>query len=304
MEATAINIFRLWRIKMKLSVVIATRNEEDNIGKCIEAIKDIADEIIVVDEESIDRTREIAKRLGARVYKAKHQPNFHITKQKAVDLATGDWILQLDADERVNPKLAGEIKEVLTLKTEELKERNIEDKEKLALFKRHQQIIEQRDGPIGNKSDEITAFFVPRVNYFLGKPLKHAGLYPDGVIRLFRRGKAHFPAESVHEQLKVDGEVAWLFNDLEHHDSPTFNKYLKRMNRYTDLTAEEFKIKFKSKTNYLQLLQYSFTKPLFVFLNLYFRHLGFLDGMKGFIWSLFSSLHYPMAYFKFWQKHK
>ena len=284
---------------MKLSVVLATRNEEKNIKACLESVKDIADEIIVVDESSTDKTRDIAKKMGATVYKVKHQPIFHISKQKALDKATGEWILQLDAEERVTVKLAKEIKNVLQLSNLELRGRGPKNKKKWKLFQKHQKLIEQRDGPIGRKTGGITAFFIPRVNYFLGKPLMHAGAYPDGVIRLVKKDKARFPSESVHEQMEVDGEVVWLFNDLEHHDSPTFEKYLARMNRYTDLTADQFKSK-KVSLSYLTLFYYSFTKPLTVFLNLYFRHLGFLDGMRGFIWSLFSAMHYPLAYFKYW----
>ena len=97
----------------KLSVVLATRNEEVNIARCLNAIKHIADEIIVYDEHSTDRTVEIAKKLGAKVFSVDHQDNFHITKQKALNLAKNGWILQLDADERVTSKLAEEIKEVL-----------------------------------------------------------------------------------------------------------------------------------------------------------------------------------------------
>ena len=86
-----------------LSVVLATLNEEQNIGSCLESIKTIADEIIIVDESSTDKTREIAEKYGAKVIKVKHKENFHINKQKAIETATGDWILQLDADERVSP---------------------------------------------------------------------------------------------------------------------------------------------------------------------------------------------------------
>ena len=299
---------------MKLSVVLETRNEEKDIKACLESAKDIADEIIVVDESSTDKTRDIAKKMGAAVYKVKHEPIFHITKQKALDHATGDWILQLDADERVTGELAVEIKEVIDLSNKQLLKRVIGHPErlkgvegsrdkKIKLFKRHQKLIEQRDGPIGKKTGEITAFFVPRVNYFLGRPLKHGGLYPDGVIRLVRKGKARFPSESVHEQMEVDGKVAWLFNDLEHHDSPTFERYLTRMNRYTDLHAKELKEK-KIPANVLFLIHYSFFKPFFIFLKLYVRHKGYLDGMRGFIWSLFSALHYPLGYFKYWRRVK
>ncbi len=292
-----------------LSVVLATRNEEQNIGPCLESVKDIFDEIVIVDEDSTDKTRDIAKKYGAEVYKVKHEPIFHINKQKALEKATGDWVLQLDADERVTQELVNEIKKVVNSSNENLLNRMMGklvegslDK-KLKLFKRHQRVIEKRDGKIGKPTGEVVAFFIPRLNFFLGKPLIHAGVYPDASIRLVRRGKAYFPAKSVHEQMRVDGEVAWLFNDLEHHDSPTFHRYLKRMNRYTDLHAEELQ-NSKTPKNLLYFFLYTVHRPLFTFLNLYFRHRGFLDGMRGFIWSLFSALHYPLAYFKYWQSIK
>ena len=283
----------------KLSVVLATRNEEENIGACLKSVKDIADEIVVVDESSTDKTREMAKKYGAKVYKVKHEPIFHKTKQKAIDKATGDWILQLDADERVTPILAKEIKKVIEMNPTLLKQRKVDTK-KQKLFERHQRIIEKRDGKIGRSTGEIVAFFLPRLNLFLGKPLIHAGVYPDAAIRLVKKGKARFPAKSVHEQMQIDGEVAWLFNDLEHHDSPTFKRYFERMNRYTDLHATDLARK-KTTKNIFMLLFYSTAKPLFVFLKLYIRHKGFLDGIRGFLWSLFSALHFPIAFFKYWQ---
>jgi glycosyltransferase involved in cell wall biosynthesis len=287
----------------KLSVVLATRNEEANIGSCLDSVKGIADEIVIVDEGSTDKTRKVAESYGAKVYKVKHQPIFHKTKQKAIDKASGDWILQLDADERVTPQLAKEIIEVLELSDLEIRKRRPKDKKKWRLFKRHQKVLEQRDGKIGKDTGEIVAFFIPRLNFFLRKPLRYAGVYPDANIRLVKKGKAHFPAKSVHEQMEIDGEVAWLFNDLEHHDSPTLKRYLERANRYTDLHAKELERAKVSKSCF-QLLNYSTTKPLFVFFNLYFRHKGILDGMRGFLWSLFSALHYPVAYFKYWQESK
>lgn len=286
--------------KINLSVVVATRNEEENIGDCLTSVKNIADEVIVVDEGSTDKTREIAKKLGAIVFKVKHEPIFHKTKQKALDKATGNWILQLDADERVTPKLSREIQHVLNMSYKKLRERRPENDKKWELFKRHQKIIAERDGEIGNKTGEVVGFFIPRKNYFLGKPLIHAGVYPDASIRLIKNGYARFPGKSVHEVMQINGEVAWIFNDLEHHDSPTFSRYLKRANRYTDLTAEELR-ENNVPANPLFLVHYSLFKPAFVFIKLYARHLGFLDGMRGFVWSLFSALHFPLAYFKYWQ---
>src|SRR3989338_1827308 len=301
-------------MKAKLSVVLATRNEEQNIGECLKSVKGIAGEMIVVDEKSTDETAKVARSLGAQVYEVEHNDNFHITKQIAIDRASGDWILQLDADERVTIDLANEIKKIVNSNNNELLKRVLvrperaervegANEKKLTLFLRHQELIEKRDGVIGKPSGEVVAFFIPRINVFLGKPLIHAGVYPDGVIRLIKKEKARLPAKSVHEQMEIDGEVAWLFNNLEHYDSPTFQRYLDRANRYTDLTANEFKSKNLS-TSYFTLFNYSFIKPFTVFINLYFRHKGILDGFSGFVWSLFSALHFPIAYFKYWQIRK
>jgi len=284
--------------KNTLSVVLATRNEEKDIGDCLKSVKGIADEIIVVDEYSTDNTREIAKSHGAKVFKEPHHDIFHITKQKAMSLAKSDWILQLDADERVTTKLGREILKVISMEGEEIESRTFPSK-KRRLFEKHQRLVEGRDGKVGKKDGEVNAFFLPRKNMFLGRPLTHAGVYPDGVIRLVRRGKARFPQKSVHEQIEIDGKVSWLVNDLEHHDSPTFERYLSRANRYTDLTAKEMK-KTKTSRGVFTLFYYSTFKPLFVFLKLYFRHLGVLDGVRGFVWSLFSALHFPIAYWKYW----
>ncbi len=101
----------------------------------------------------------------------------------------------------------------------------------------------------------------------------------------------------------IAGEVAWLFNDLEHYESPTFKRYLERANRYTDLTAKELK-KRKIPTNPFYMLLYTSYIPAGTFLKLYIRHRGLQDGMRGFIWSLFSAFHFPLAYFKYWQMDK
>lgn len=282
-------------MKKRLSVVLATRNEEVNIEKCIDSVKEITDEVIVVDEYSTDKTREIAEKLGAVVYLEKHHDTFHITKQIALEKATGDWILQLDADEVVTQELAQEIKMVLNGEEPTINIR------KRRLFEKHQKLIENRDGKTGKSDGEIAGYFIARKNMFLGKPLIHAGVYPDGVIRLVKKGKARFPQKSVHEQISVEGKVSWLNSDLEHYDSPTLKRYFERMNRYTDLHAEELKQR-KAPKNILYCIYYSFIKSFYVFLNLFILHKGFLDGVYGFFWSLFSSWHYPVAYFKYLTK--
>lgn len=280
----------------KLSVVLATRNEESNIEDCINSVLRIADEIVIFDEESEDKTCEIARKMGAKVYSVKHSDNFHKTKQMALEKAKYPWILQLDADERVTSELSQEILNIIDMSDEEIKTRVFPSK-KAKLFQKHTQIL--KDKGEYREDGEVVAFLIPRLNMFLGQPLRHAGVYPDPAIRLVKKGKTRFPVKSVHENMKVSGASAWLFNDLEHHDSPTLERYLMRLNRYTDLQAQDF-ANAKLKLNLLNLFLYSTFIPLGNFLRIYFRHKGFKDGMRGFIWCAFSSLHFTISYYKYW----
>jgi glycosyltransferase involved in cell wall biosynthesis len=284
---------------MKLSVAFATYNEEENIGRCLKAVKDLTDEIVVVDGSSTDKTVEIAKKFGARVIITDNPQIFHINKQKALDACQGEWILQLDADEVVTKELAREIKEVLRLSQKRLTSRKISP-EKSRLFQKHQQLVEERDGRVGQDRGEIVAFWLPRKNFFMGKYLIHGGVYPDGVIRLIKNGKAKFPCKSVHEQIEIKGRTSWLENSLIHYDSPTFARYWSRVDRYTNLTAERLE-KERVEVNFINHLKYFFLKPSQIFVSLYFRHKGFLDGFPGFVWALFSGFHYPIAYIKLWE---
>ena len=282
---------------MKLSIVLAVYNEEKNLAECLKSVEHIADEIVIVDGGSTDNTVEIAQKFGARVIKTTNPPMFHINKQKALEAAKGDWILHLDADERVAPALAKQIQEAVKGYPIE-----IVDAKKQNLFIRHQQNIEARDGKIGTDKSEITAYFIPRLNFFLGGYLKHGGVYPDGEIRLVKKGKAYFPCKNVHEQMHIDGRVAWLSEDLIHMADPTFSRYLMRANRYTSLTAKEFEKQHIPKFG-ISVFMYMFVKPFTTFLSLYFRHKGFLDGFPGFVWAVFSGLHFPLAYMKYWENH-
>ena len=240
-----------------LSIVLSVRNEEKFLGKCLESIKDIAGEIIVFDEKSTDKTPEIARKYKAKLFSVNHEENFHITKQKAIEKATKKWILQLDADEVVSLELKKEITQII-------------------------------------KSDPPeNGFWIPRSNFCLGRFLKKGGTYPDYTLRLYRNGEGKLPCKSVHEQAEVEGKVGFLKNDLLHFADESFERYISRWNRYTDLQAKGVKGGFITNI---------FIKPLFDslqgFITIYFRHLGFLDGLPGFIWALFSALTIPISYFK------
>lgn len=285
---------------MNLTVALATYNEENNLSDCLESVKEIASEIVIVDGTSIDKTVEIAKKYGARVEIAKNYPIFHINKQRALDMSSNEWVLQLDADERISHELAQEILNVINFSDEELKnyQDHLPGKE---LFIRHQSLLEKRDGSIGTLDGPYVAFFIPRLNYFLGRYLKYGGVYPDGAIRLVKKSHAHFPAKDVHELITVNGRVGWLQNPLLHMDSPTLERYLKRNNRYTDLMAIQLKEK---NAGFLTGLNYLFFQPVKWFVLTYIRHKGFMDGWQGFVFSFYSSLRFLISYVKYLIKFK
>jgi len=251
----------------KISVAIATFNEEENIGKCLKSVVSWVDEVVIVDGSSTDKTVDVAKKYKAKVIVSDNPPIFHINKQKALKECTSEWILQLDADEVVTDKLRNEIINVI------------------------------------NQSSTVNGYYIPRKNFLLGRWMKKGGLYPDYVIRLFKRGKGRFPAKDVHEQIDVEGEVGYLKNDLFHYAYPSFAEYLKKANTYTLLTAEKFN-QDKLSINVFTTIKYVIVVPIKTFLTIYFRHLGFMDGFPGFVWAFFSALHYPTAYIKYWEKSR
>lgn len=202
--------------KIKLSVVLATRNEEVNIGRCLESVRQLAGEIVVADEHSSDKTVEIVKKYGARVISVPHQDNFHITKNIAIDAAKGEWILQLDADEVISPELAAEIGKVIA----------------------------------SNPSE--SGFWVNRRNWFLNRYLTKGGQYPDPTLRLYRRGSGRLPARDVHEQAQVTAPVGRLKSDLLHFRDTSFAKYLQGFARYSSFRASQMTtVSFSDTINYL-----------------------------------------------------
>lgn len=281
----------------KLSVTLATFNEEAVIEKCLRSFKAIANEIIVVDGTSSDKTAKIAKKLGARVYLTTNKPNFHINKVMANKKAKYDWILQMDADEFVTPRLAKEIK--LLLKGEYFGYSSWHSPFKARLSKLLPFIFKKPQ----KLSSPASAYYLPRKNFFLNRYLKHTGQYPDPVIRLFQNGQAYLPGKDVHEQMVVNGTIGWMRGDLDHYATPHFSRYLLRENRYSSLFASQLK-QAKVKINFSNSLKYLFWLPLKTFFLLYFRYRGFQDGFPGFVFSLFSAIHYQLSYMKLWELYK
>jgi glycosyltransferase involved in cell wall biosynthesis len=185
----------------QLSAIVITRNEAANIGACLDGLA-FCDERIVVDCGSSDDTAEIARRKGARV-EVHEWRGFGRQKNFALSLATGAWVLSIDADERVTPALASEIKETVAYTI--------------------------ADG-----------FELPRLSSFCGRQMRHSGWYPDYVLRLFRRGKARFDDAVVHERVICDGTVQRLKEPLIHHPVQKLEDALSRMDRYSTAGAEAF----------------------------------------------------------------
>lgn len=185
----------------KLSVTIITRNEEHNLPRALESVR-WADEVIVLDSHSTDRTADIACQFGAKVFQCEW-PGFGAAKQAAANYATNDWVLSLDADEAVTPELAQEMQNAIT----------------------------NSDGAVG--------FYIPRRTNFLGRWIKHCGWYPDYVLRLFRKPFGRFDEAIVHERVLLDGPTGCLHGELLHYSYPNLELYFSKMNRYTSLGAEE-----------------------------------------------------------------
>ena len=248
----------------KISVVLATYNEEENLPRCLESIKSLASEIVIVDGTSKDKTVEIAKAFGAKVLVTTNPTNFHINKQKAIDRATGDWILQMDADEVVSPELALEIKKIISGDTVE------------------------------------NGFWMPRKNYFLGRFLLKGGQYPDYTVRLYRNGRGHLPQKDVHEQAVIEGKVGYLKEALLHYPYKDFAFYRKKWMRYNHLLAQQIKDDMKGKNVLQQFVLgvgYVLAKPAHWMLTAYGRHKGFMDGWQGFVFALMSALRFPVSYY-------
>jgi glycosyltransferase involved in cell wall biosynthesis len=186
-----------------LSVILITRNEEANLADCLASLEGIARQIVVVDTTSTDRTLEIAKNYGAVISQPADWPGFGPQKNRALDLATGEWVLSLDADERLTPALRSEILTAI------------------------------------HHSAHVDCFAIPRLSWYCGRFIQHSGWNPDYVDRLFRRGTARFSDDLVHERLIPSGQVAKLENPMLHYSFMNFSQVLQKIDRYSTASAEQ-----------------------------------------------------------------
>ena len=186
---------------MTLSAIIITRDSERTIRRCLDSLQ-FADEIIVIDSGSSDRTIEICREIGARVHETRHWPGFGPQKNVALDHATGEWVLSLDSDEWVSGELRGEIGRVIA------------------------------------SSGNVVAYAMPRRSSFCGRYMRHSGWWPDHVVRLFRRGAARFSVDLVHERVIVDGRVGRLREPIMHEAVTDIDQLVAKLNAYSTSSAQ------------------------------------------------------------------
>ena len=244
--------------RQPLSVVLITLNAAGQLAACLESVA-FADEIVVVDSGSTDGTVALAERFGARVI---HQPwlGFGPQKQFAVEAARHDWVLCLDADERVTPQLRAALENALQAPS-------------TAAFR--------------------AAFRFARCNRFLGRYLRHGEGYPDWSLRLFDRRRARWSDDAVHEKVLCDGPVGTLAGDLLHDSAESLASYLTKQNRYTSLAADMALAAGKRASAARVVFS-----PLVRFLKFYIVRQGFRDGLPGFIHIAIGCFNSQMKYAK------
>ena len=263
---------------MQLSVVIITFNEEANIGRTLESVQPVVGkgkgEIIVVDSGSTDRTVEIAKSFGAKVF-VEGWKGFAAQKNSAVEKACGEWILSLDADEELSREA-----------------RDFIDLHLTAVLSIH---------------PDIDAIWLNRRNYFLQRWIRFGGFYPDPKLRFFRRGSGSFENRAVHEDLQLSPGKKALDRESQpdeygdfhiiHHSYPTLSDYLEHMNRYSSLGAEMVVATGKVRFSFINFV----VRPMFTFIYNYFVRLGFLDGREGLLLHLYHAVYVSWKYAKAWE---
>jgi len=247
-----------------LSVAIITRNEAANLPRTLASVR-FANEIVIVDSGSTDATAEMAEGAGARVI-VEPWKGFAPQKNSALAHATGDWVLSLDADEEVSSELAREIETLLAAKP------------------------------------EFSAYRIPRLNHFLGRPLRHGGYWPDPKLRLFRRGMARFEERPVHETMKADCPAGQLRGHLIHRCYPTLDEYIEHMNRYSSIGGELLAQSGRTSQAAPTFLWNAIANPAATFLYNYIFRLGFLDGREGLVQHLNHSAYIHWKFVKAWQR--
>jgi glycosyltransferase involved in cell wall biosynthesis len=281
---------------VKISVALITLNEEANLPRTLESVRPLVrdgrGEIIVVDSGSTDRTLEIAREHGAKIF-IEPWKGFAAQKNSAMEKATGEWVLQLDADEALESKLCTEILWVFDAIDEWNREGFPVDNDKRSKDLRGRGLSYGIDEP------DLCGFNIPRKNFFLGKWIKHGGFYPDRKLRLIRRGTGRFQEYGAHPTIKLQRPMVSsnLRHALIHNAYPTLRGYIDHMNSYSSSGAEVAIAKGGRGFNLLNIV----VRPKVTFIYNYIFRLGFLDGREGLLLHLYHSVYVSWKYAKAWE---
>ncbi len=253
---------------IRLSVVVATKNEAGRIERCLESVR-WADEIVIVDDDSTDGTVEICRTFTQNITVNGSNGSFHENKNLGIEKANGEWILSLDADEVVPAELKEEI---------------------LAALSSH--------------SPDIDGYEITRRNYFLGRWIRGCGWYPDYIARLFRKGAAAWPL-AIHDVPRISDptRVRRMRNHYDHYSYTSMTQHFEKFNQYTSrLAAEEYGR--NAQISGWRFFVYFLLKPLFWFFRKYFAQNGFRDGLPGFFISVSSAFTVFITYAKLWEMYE
>ncbi len=249
-----------------VSVVTTAYNEESRLSRTLSSVSSWADEIIVVDSSSTDKTASVAKKFTEKVFRQPNYPMLNKNKNFGFGKATGDWILCLDSDEEIPKELADEIR--LTIR---------EDKKKA-----------------------YVGYWIARKNIIFGKWIAHGIWWPDRQLRLFRRASGSFPCKHVHEYLTVDGPMGELIEPYIHYNYESVAQYLHKMSTiYTESEVQSL-----TASNYVPVWYDALRFPISDFVKIYFAQEGFRDGLHGLVLSLLQSFYSFIVFAKLWEKQK
>ncbi len=249
--------------KILLSAVISVFNGEKYLDDCLKSVV-FADEIIVVNNSSTDKTEEITRKYTDRIFTRPNDPMLNVNKNFGFSKANGEWILCLDADERVTPELQKEILSTLS-----------------------------------SQLSTIDGYWIPRKNIIFGKWIEHAGWYPDPQLRLFRQEKGKFPEEHVHEAIKVEGEVRNLANHIIHNNYESISQFLNKLAIYGPNEADQL-----IKKGYIFDWRDAVRFPVKEFLSRFFAREGYRDGFHGLTLSLLMAFYHFIVFSYIWEEHK
>ena len=245
-----------------LSAILITHNEAHNLPACLGSLHGWVDEIVIVDNGSTDDTLAIAQQHGARIVRVSDWPGFGPQKNRALDAAQCDWVLSIDADERVSPELAQSI------------QRAVQD-------------------------DANLAYHLPRLSWYCGRFMRHSGWYPDPVLRLFKRGRARFSDDLVHERLVPQDPAQTLQGHLLHYSFMNFSQVLTKVDRYSSASAQQMHARGR-RAYFVEAP----LRGLWAFFRTYVLKAGFLDGPQGFALAVSNAQGTYYRYLKLWLMDK